>query len=148
VIWLIQDFNLLSVILRALALSLEALTVGGVIVLLFVAPASRGEPSARDAVRKFISRFAFILAVIQLLAAAESTVVLMAGVSNLAFRDVIDAAFFRADCLLAVAAVTLSFLARRGKDRPAAFAALSLSLLPPHSAMPHPAWMPGRCCYS
>ena len=50
-IWLIQDFDLLSVLLRALALSLEALTVGGVIVLLLVAPFDKSEPAARSAVR-------------------------------------------------------------------------------------------------
>jgi len=126
VIWLIQDFDLLSVIFRALALSLEALTVGGVIVLLFVAPANSGEPSARDAVRKFVSRFALSLAIIQLLAVAESSIMLMAGVSNLAFRDVIDAAFFRADCLLVVAALAIFFLARRGNDRAALFAAATI----------------------
>jgi copper resistance protein D len=115
VIWLVQDFDLFSVVLRALALSLEALTVGGVIVLLLVVPRGNAEPAARDAVRRFVSRFALAIAIIQLLAAAESTTMLMAGGSNLAFRDVVTASFFRADCLLAGSALVLFFLARRDK---------------------------------
>jgi len=116
VIWLVQDFDLLSVLLRALALSLEALTVGGVIVLLVITSSSRSDPAARAAVRKFVSRFALALAVVQTLAAAESAIMLIGGGSNLALRDVVAASFFRADCVLAVAALALFFLIRRGKD--------------------------------
>ena len=113
-IWLVQDFDLFSVVLRALALSIEALTVGGVIVLLLVARAGKAEPAARDAVSKFISRFAIALALVQFLAAAESCAVLAAG-SNLSFGDIAAASFFRADCLLVLAALALFFLAQRGR---------------------------------
>ena len=115
-IWLVQDFDLLSVLLRALALSLEALTVGGVIVLLVITSSSKSDPAARPALRKFVSRFALALAVVQTLAAAESAIMLIGGGSNLALRDVVAASFFRADCVLAVAALALFFLIRRGKD--------------------------------
>jgi copper resistance protein D len=120
VIWLIQDFDLLSVLLRALALSLEAVTVGGVLVLLFVAPTRLAEPAAQSAVRRFIARFALALAVVQMLAGAESTLMLIGGggpgAQGLAFREVVSASFFRADCILAVAALTLYFLLRRGSN--------------------------------
>ncbi|MBV8630642.1 MAG: CopD family protein, partial [Silvibacterium sp.] len=95
--------------------------VGGVIVLLFVAPAS--EPRARDAVRRFVCRFALALAIVQMLGAAESTTMLMAGGSNLAFRDIVAASFFRADCLFAAGALALAFAAKRGRDWTAALAA-------------------------
>ena len=122
-IWLVQDFDLLSVILRALALSLEALTVGGVIVLLFVAPGENEEPAARSAVRKFISWFALVLAIVQASAAAESILMLAAGGSDFALRDVISASFFRADCLLSAGALALFFFARWGRDWAARIAA-------------------------
>ena len=46
-IWLLRDFDLLSVLLRALTLGLEILTLGGVAYLLIVAlPARAGESVA------------------------------------------------------------------------------------------------------
>ena len=136
-IWLVQDFDLLSVLLRALALSLEALTVGGVIVLLFVASAGAEEPAARTAVRNFISWFALALAIIQALAAAESTLMLMAGGSDLSIRDVMAASFFRADCLLSVAALALFFFVRLSYDwtaRVAAAVIVATSIALSHAA--------------
>ncbi len=115
-IWLIQDFDLFSVLLRALALSLEAVTVGGVFVLLFVAPARSAESEARNGVCRFISRFALALAIVQLLSAAESSLTLMGGngpgTPGVAFRDVVSASFFRSDCILAFAALAMFFLLR------------------------------------
>jgi copper resistance protein D len=119
VIWLIQDFDLFSVLLRALSLSLEALAVGGVLLLLFVATAGCAAPEARGAVRRFAGWFVLALAVTQALDAAESTLMLMAGSgtgsAGLAFRDVIAASFFRADCVMVAAALTLFLLLRFGR---------------------------------
>lgn len=136
-IWFVQDFDLLSVILRALALSLEALTVGGVIVLLFVAPSESEEPAARTAVRRFVSWFALALAVVQASAAAESILMLMAGGSDFAPRDIVSASFFRADCLLSAGALVLFFFARWGKDwgaRIAAAVIIAASIALSHAA--------------
>jgi copper resistance protein D len=117
-IWLIQDFDLLSVLLRALSLSLEALAVGGVLLLLFVATKRCASPEARVAVRRFAGWFALALAVTQALDAAESTLMLMSGVgtgtSGMAFREVAAASFFRADCVIVVASLALFFLLRYG----------------------------------
>lgn len=117
-IWLIQDFDLLSVLLRALALSLEAVTVGGVLVLLFVAPRQVAEAAARDAVCRFVARFSLPLAIVQLLSAAESALVLVGGegpgTPGLSPGDVVSASFFRADCILAFAALALYLLLRWG----------------------------------
>ena len=118
-IWLIQDFDLLSVLLRALALSLEAVTVGGVLVLLFVAPRQIAEAGARNAVCRFTARFSLALAIVQVLSAAESTLVLAGGdgpgTPGLPPGDIVSASFFRADCILAVAALALYLLLRWGR---------------------------------
>jgi hypothetical protein len=53
-IWLLKDFDLLSVLLRAMTLSLEALTLGGVAFLLFAAlpaGAAAGTVQSRELVR-------------------------------------------------------------------------------------------------
>src|ERR1700733_3434714 len=114
--WLIQDFDLLSVLLRALTLSLEAVSVGGILLLLFVATARVAELEARIAVRRFTGWFALALAITQALAAAESTIMLMGasgpGIQGLPFHEVLAASFFRADCALSVSAVALFFLLR------------------------------------
>ncbi len=81
-IWLIQDFDLLSVLLRALTLSLEALTLGGVLFLLLVCTAER---EAGAAVRRFCSWMALALAGGQLLSIAESAAMLM-GSSGMALH--------------------------------------------------------------
>ena len=142
-IWLIQDFDLLSVLLRAIVLSLEAVTVGGVLVLLLVAPARLADPAARTGVGRFISRFALALAIVQLLAAAESTLMLIGGggpgTQGLAFRDVVSASFFRADCVLAVAALAAYFLLRNGSRHLWAVCLTALAIVASSTALSHAA---------
>jgi putative copper resistance protein D len=115
VIWLIQDFDLLSVLLRALTLSFEALTVGGVLFLLFVATPPAAEAEARKAAGRFCGWTALGLAFAQTLSAAESAVMLMGG-SAMPFHDVATADFFDADLAIIVAAVFLFFLMRARFD--------------------------------
>ena len=142
-IWLIQDFDLLSVLLRALALSLEAVTVGGVLVLLFVAPARLAEPAARLGAGRFISRFALALAIVQLLAAAESTLMLVGGggtgTLGLPLHDAVSASFFRADCILAVAALITYFLLRRGPKHLPALCLTASAIVASSTALSHAA---------
>jgi copper resistance protein D len=116
VIWLIQDFDLLSVILRALTLSLEALTVGGVLFLLFVATRRVADPAVRDAAARITSWSALGLAVVQPLVAAESTAMLM-GTTELAFHEVASAPFFIADCVITGAALFLYLVLRFGRQK-------------------------------
>lgn len=106
-IWLLQDFDLLSVLLRALSLSLEAIAVGGAVFLWLVARPSIAEPAVRGAVGRFAAWFALALAVVQVLAAAEGAVVLMN--SGLHFREMTSASFFIADCVIVAAGVALFF---------------------------------------
>lgn len=109
-IWLLQDLDLLSVALRALSLSFEALAVGGALFLWLVATPRIAEPSLRAAVARFVSWFALALAIVQALAAAESSASLMS--SGLRLPDVASAVFFRADCVLIAAALALFFVLR------------------------------------
>jgi copper resistance protein D len=112
VIWLLQDFDLLSVLLRALTLSFEALTVGGVFFALLIATPGNAEPAARAAGRRFAGWAALALAIAQMLATAESAAMLM-GESGLRLRDVVSADFFFADVTIIVAALALFVLACR-----------------------------------
>ncbi|MGB0123700.1 MAG: CopD family protein [Silvibacterium sp.] len=109
-IWLLQDLDLLSVVLRALSFSFEALAVGGALFLWLVATPRIAEPSLRAAVARFVSWFALALAIIQALAAAESSASLMS--SGLGLPDVASAVFFRADCVVIAAALALFFVLR------------------------------------
>jgi copper resistance protein D len=116
VIWLIQDFDLLSVLLRALTLSLEALSVGGVLFLLLVATPATSGSNGRRAAARICGWAALILCIVQILSAAESAVMLMgapvAGGSGLTFREVATSDFFIADATIAVASLLLFFLLR------------------------------------
>lgn len=109
-IWLLQDFDLLSVLLRALTLSLEILAVGGVLFLWFDATPQRAEAQARTAVRHFAAWLALALAVAQSLAAAEASASIMSN--GLPFAVVAGALFFKADCVLVASALALFFLLR------------------------------------
>lgn len=115
-IWFIQDFDLLSVLLRALTLSMETLTVGGVLFLLFVATRQVTDSAVRDVAARITAWSALGLAVVQPLAAAESTAMLM-GTTELAFHEVATAPFFIADCVIAGAALLLYFVLKFGGQR-------------------------------
>jgi copper resistance protein D len=139
VIWLIQDFDLLSVLLRALTLSFEALTVGGVLFLLFIATPAASEAEVRKAAGRFCSWAALGLAVTQIFSAAESTVTLMIG-SGLSFHDVATADFFLADAVIFFAAMLL-FILLRAAPRISSYAAplLALAILSGCVALSHAA---------
>jgi putative copper resistance protein D len=113
-IWLLQDFDLLSVVLRALSLSLEALTVGGVIFLLVVATRRTAEHEARLAVRYLTSWFALGLAMVQMLSGVENCLTLIT--SGVPFRSVVSANFFEADCLLLTSTLLLAVILCFWKD--------------------------------
>jgi putative copper resistance protein D len=110
VIWLLQDFDFLSVLLRALTLSLEALVVGGVLFLMLVSPLGTAELSARAAVRRFTARFALTLAIAQMLSAAEGCASLVAN--GVALHEALNASFFIADCAIVALAFALFCLLR------------------------------------
>ena len=108
--WLLRDFDLLGLLLRALSLSLEALAVGGVMFLWLVATPSRMELPERAILRKFTSWFALLLALVQILATAVNCVTLMN--SGLRLHDIASMNFFWADCVFVAAALILFCILR------------------------------------
>jgi putative copper resistance protein D len=139
VIWLTQDFELLSVLLRALTLSLEALTVGGVLFLLLVATPSAAEEQARKAASRFCAWMGFALAIAQILSAAESTVTLMSS-SALSFHEVMTADFVLADAAIIVASLLLFVLLRfQSRISPYLAPILALAILSGSVALSHAA---------
>jgi putative copper resistance protein D len=110
-IWLVRDFDLLSVLLRAASLSLEALTLGGLFFLLFVAIPAEASPAVQSRIRRVASWFALALALVKACSLVTSTLMLM-GDSGLSFRDVAGAGYFIAGCVLTGAALLLFFLLR------------------------------------
>lgn len=105
-IWLIQDLDLFSVLLRAFTLSFEALAVGGVIFLLLAATPSLAEDAQRRSVARFTSWAALALAVTQALSGLESSVEMMNG-SGLSWHDVLTAGFFVSDAVMVLASILL-----------------------------------------
>lgn len=110
-IWLLKDFDLLSVLLRAATLALEALTLGGVAFLLIAAlPAQVSRDSLR-LLRKTTAAAALALCLVQIFSVATSSAILIGG-SGFRFRDVVTADFFFLSAVLAISALVLSLLMR------------------------------------
>jgi putative copper resistance protein D len=106
VLWLVRDFDLLSVILRALSLSLEALSVGTVAFLVFVTITyAESIPGARC--RRMGVWFAAGLAAAQVFATAISSMSLMYN-AQMGWRETVSAPFFVAGALLTLDAAALA----------------------------------------
>ncbi len=114
-IWLLKDFDLLSVLLRAAVLALEALTLGGVSFLLLAALPARIAPETARRLRVVTAWAALALAITQMLSIATSSAILISG-SGFSFRDVATADFFFLGILLAVSALAV-FLLMRASSR-------------------------------
>jgi putative copper resistance protein D len=126
-IWLLKDFDLLSVLLRAATLALEAFTLGGVAFLLIAAlPSGIGNESLRT-LRRVAAWGALALCIAQIFSVATSSTILIAG-SGFSFRDVITADFFFMSVLLTVSALAL-FLFLRAGSRSALFACAPFALM-------------------
>ena len=135
--WLLKDFDLFSVLLRAASLALEALTIGGVAFLLVAAVPSHIASETLRRLRTATSRAALALAVIQVLSIAVSSAILIGG-SGLSFLEVTSADFFICGTLVVVSAVAL-FVLMRASSRRTLFASapLALLLLLSETAMSH-----------
>ena len=107
-IWLLRDFDLLSVLLRALTLGLEMLTIGGVAYLLLAAiPGAAGEAGLRACWRGL--RWAAIgLAITEAAYVAVDSAILV-GNSALNPKDLVTAPYFLAGmaALLGASAIAL-----------------------------------------
>ena len=114
-------------LLRAASLALEALTVGGVVFLLVAAVPSGIAPEGLRGLRTATSRAALALAVVQVLAIAVNSAILIGG-SGLSFIKVISANFFIWGSLVAVSALAL-FALMRASSRQTLFASTPFALL-------------------
>ncbi len=126
-IWLLRDFDLLSVILRAFTLALEILTIGGAAYLLVVAMPSMAGEQALRACWRGIRWAATGLALVELCYVAVDSFILM-GSSSLALGELVLAPYFVAGIAAAVAAIAIVICARIG-GRVAAFALPPLCLM-------------------
>jgi len=122
VIWLLKDFDLLSVLLRAAALSLEALTIGGLLFLLLAALPSGADPYQLRQTRRVTARFALALACAQGCATGLSVAILMGG-SGFPFLSLVNADFFISGMGEVIGALLLAWLVAKD-SRWASLAAL------------------------
>ncbi|MGA8109677.1 MAG: CopD family protein [Acidobacteriaceae bacterium] len=110
-IWFVRDFDLLALLLRALAFSLEALAFGGVFFLLIAARPARLPVEQQAHLRRAISWFALALALTQIALLATTSAELM-GSAGLGWGDLASEPFFLAGGLFAGASLLLFFLLR------------------------------------
>jgi putative copper resistance protein D len=112
------DFDFLSVVLRALALGLELLTLGAVAYLLIVAMPARAGESVIVGCWRGIRWSAASFAIVELCYVAVDSAILM-GSSSLSFGDVVGARYFLAGTGAALAASAIVVCARMGGRRSA-----------------------------
>jgi putative copper resistance protein D len=109
VLWLLRDFDLLSVVLRALSLSLEALSVGSVLFLLFALRGMNFRSPAHRRVCRSGAWFALGLAATQVASTAVATSVVMYN-AGMRLGEVATAPFFIAHAVLCGSAILLGVL--------------------------------------
>jgi len=126
-IWLLRDFDLLSVVLRALTLGLELLTLGGVAYLLLVAMPARAGESVVGGCWRGIRWAAASLAIVEVCYVAVDSAILM-GSSSLGIADLVGARYFLAGAGAAIAASAIFVCARVGGRR-SAYAMVPLGAL-------------------
>jgi copper resistance protein D len=110
-IWIVRDFDLLSLLLRALSFALEALAFGGVFFLLLAARPSNLDSESQARLRHVAAGFALALAVSQSALTAATSAVLM-GSSSMGLREVVSAAYFVAGTIFTAASLALFLLLR------------------------------------
>ncbi len=141
-IWFVRDFDLLSLLLRALSFALEALAFGTVFFTVFVARPAQLPAEEQARLRSIAAGFALGLAVTQMAQIAATSAVLT-GSSSMGMRDVVSAAYFVSGSVFTAAALAMSLSLRlTSRLVPAAFAGLvalvaSVSLSHAASRMDH-----------
>ncbi|MGB9031634.1 MAG: CopD family protein [Acidobacteriaceae bacterium] len=110
-IWFVRDFDLLSLLLRALSFALEALAFGGVFFLLFAARPANLDSESQARLRHVAAGFALALAMTQIALIAATSAVLM-GSSGMGLHDVVSASYFVAGTIFTAASLALSVLLR------------------------------------
>jgi len=126
-IWFVRDFDLLSLLLRALSFALEALAFGGIFFLAFVARPARLAPEGQCRLRRIAAGFSLALAITQILIIAATSAVLT-GSSGMGMRDVVSAAYFVSGIVFVGAALALSLLLRFTSKLSLAFGVVLIAL--------------------
>jgi putative copper resistance protein D len=106
---LLDIFGFLSVVLRGMALSFEALTTGGLVFVL-AAAVSVAERDVVDRSFRWLIGAAAILAITQLSLAAANSAILI-GTTDLQPMEIAGAEFWRATLVIVAGAVTIIILA-------------------------------------
>jgi len=110
-IWLLRDFDLLSVLLRALTLGLEMLTLGGVAYLLLAAIPGVAGPATLQGCWRGLRWAAICLALTELAYVAVDSAILM-GSSALHLNELLFAPYFLAGVAAVIAATSLAICTR------------------------------------
>jgi putative copper resistance protein D len=126
-IWLLRDFDLLSVLLHAVTLSFEALLLGGIAYLLAVVRPAKASTTVEFFCRRGI-RWAALAMVLAELATVALSCASLLGDSDLRLRDLVNTLFFQAGLSAAVLAALL-WICTRVHSRKAINAMIPLSLL-------------------
>jgi putative copper resistance protein D len=111
-IWFVRDFDLLSLLLRALSFALEALAFGGVFFLMFSGRPAGLASETQTRLRRIAAGFALGLAITQIALMGTTSAVLMGSGSGMGMRDVASAAFFISGVIFTAAALAVSLLLR------------------------------------
>jgi len=105
-IWLVRDFDLLNLLLRALSFALEALAFGALFFLGVVARPAGLDDERRGRLRHVGAMFALALAISQAVLVATTSAELM-GSTGMGVRELATASFFIAGCVFAAAALAM-----------------------------------------
>ncbi|HKR27344.1 MAG TPA: CopD family protein [Acidobacteriaceae bacterium] len=103
-IWLVRDFDLLNLLLRALSFALEALAFGALFFLGVVARPAALDDKRYARLGRVAARFALALAVTEAVLVATTSAELV-GSTGMGLRELASASFFIAGCVFAVAAL-------------------------------------------
>jgi putative copper resistance protein D len=115
-IWLVRDFDLLAVLLHAATLSLEAVLLGGIFFLAWIAPARAMHGAAGEAIdagcRRLLCRAAIAMVLAEWMSMGVAASVMMQGTS-LSVHDLFSAIFLRAELISVALSIVLAVLARK-----------------------------------
>lgn len=114
-IWFVRDFDLLTLLLRAVSFAFEAMVFGALFFLLFSARPAGLAADVQLRLRRIASRFALALALTQILILATTSAELM-GSSGLALRDLLSASYFIAGTIFIAASIALFISFRATKN--------------------------------
>jgi putative copper resistance protein D len=136
-IWFVRDFDLLSLLLRAVSFSFEALAFGAVFFLVFAARPAQLSVEAQARLRRMAARFALALVLTEVALLATTSTELI-GSAGIGMRDVASEPFFLAGTVFAGTALALflllRFTSRLAPSLVVLFVALGASVALSHAA--------------